>query len=98
VESTLLMDGVNGTRLLVALATSVGLAIAAGFATADGLPALAASWGESYAEQSSSLAYREAQPRHFAVLSQHMYRERRHSFRSVGAVARASCMAFLRAQ
>jgi hypothetical protein len=45
-ERTALVNGVSGARLLVALTTSVGLAASAGFATAYGLPALAASWGE----------------------------------------------------
>ena len=45
-ERTLLVNGVSGAQLLVALATSVGLAIPAGFATAYGLPPLASSWGE----------------------------------------------------
>jgi hypothetical protein len=40
------MNGVSGARLLAALTTSAGLAVPAGFATAYGLPALAASWGE----------------------------------------------------
>ena len=42
-----LAAGVRGTQLIVALATSAALAVAAGFATANVLPALVVSWGES---------------------------------------------------
>lgn len=44
-QPTLLRDGVRGARLLAALGTSTALAVAAGFATAYALPALASSWG-----------------------------------------------------
>lgn len=45
-EKTANTTGVSGARLLVALATSVGLSLAAGFATAYVLPLLAPPWGE----------------------------------------------------
>jgi len=38
---------ISGRRLLVAIATSVGLAVAAGSSTAYGLPILAPSWGDT---------------------------------------------------
>jgi membrane protease YdiL (CAAX protease family) len=40
------VSGVSGARLVVALTTSIGLSLAAGLATAYGLPILAVSWGE----------------------------------------------------
>jgi membrane protease YdiL (CAAX protease family) len=46
-ERTQHTSSVTGARLVVALATSVGLSLAAGFATAYGLPLLSASWGET---------------------------------------------------
>ena len=46
-EMTWLMRDISGTRLLVAVATSVGLAAAAGLSTAYGLPRLAPAWGDA---------------------------------------------------